>query len=81
MLTHDVLKLFTALYVLTGIGILVEVARQLGVGFVKMREEYKATMLAQPNTSTTVAKRTIRPRHSRRNRRVHHRGSGAVPAT
>ena len=45
MLTHDVLKIFTAVYVLTGIGILVEVARQLGVGFVKMREEYKATML------------------------------------
>jgi hypothetical protein len=31
----------------TGIGILVEVARQLGVGFVEMREEYKATMLAK----------------------------------
>jgi hypothetical protein len=31
----------------TGIGILVEVARELGVGFVKMREEYKATMLTQ----------------------------------
>ena len=45
VLTHGVLKIFTALYVLTGIGILVEVARQLGVGFVKMREEYKATML------------------------------------
>ena len=44
MLTHDVLKIFTALYVLTGIGILVEVARQLGVGFVKMREEYTATI-------------------------------------
>ena len=37
VLTHDVLKIFTAFYVLTGIGILVEVARQLGVGFVKMR--------------------------------------------
>jgi Ion channel len=47
VLTHDVLKIFTAVYVLTGIGILVEVARQLGVGFVKMREEYKATMLAK----------------------------------
>lgn len=47
VLTHDVLKIFTALYVLTGIGILVEVARQLGVGFVKMREEYKATMHAK----------------------------------
>ena len=47
VLTHDVLKIFTALYVLTGIGILVEVARQLGVGFVKMREEYKEAMLAK----------------------------------
>jgi hypothetical protein len=41
-LTHEALKIFTALYVLTGIGILVEVARQLGVGFVKMREEHVA---------------------------------------
>jgi Ion channel len=38
-LTHEALKIFTAFYVLTGIGILVEVARQLGVGFVKLREE------------------------------------------
>ena len=37
-LTHEALKLFTALYVLTGIGILVELARELGVGFVKERE-------------------------------------------
>ena len=36
-LTHEALKLFTALYVLTGIGILVELARELGVGFVKER--------------------------------------------
>jgi len=47
VLTHDVLKIFTTIYILTGIGILVEVARQLGVGFVKMREEYKATMLTK----------------------------------
>jgi hypothetical protein len=47
VLTHDVLKIFTTIYILTGIGILVEVARQLGVGFVKMREEYKATMHAK----------------------------------
>ena len=39
-LTHEALKIFTAFYVLTGIGILVEVARQLGTGFVKMREEH-----------------------------------------
>ena len=36
-LTHDALKLFTVFYVLTGIGILVELARELGVGFVKER--------------------------------------------
>ena len=38
-LTHEALKIFTAIYVLTGIGILVELARQLGVGFIEMREE------------------------------------------
>jgi hypothetical protein len=42
-LTHDALKIFTALYTVTGIGILVEVARQLGVGFVKSREEKSTT--------------------------------------
>ena len=38
-LTSEALKVFTAIYILTGIGILVEVARQLGVGFVKLRQE------------------------------------------
>ena len=47
VLTHDVLKIFTTFYILTGIGIFVEVARQLGVGFVKMREEYRATTHAK----------------------------------
>ena len=41
-LTHETLKIFTTIYILTGIGILVEVARQLGVGFVKLREEHAA---------------------------------------
>ena len=41
-LTHEVLKLFTTLYVLTGIGILVELAREIGVGFVKDRTERHA---------------------------------------
>ena len=41
-LTHETLKIFTAIYVLTGIGILVELARQLGVGFVRMNEEQRA---------------------------------------
>ena len=39
-LTSEALKIFTAFYVLTGIGILVELARQLGVGYIKMREEH-----------------------------------------
>ena len=46
-LTHDTLKLFTTVYVLTGIGILVELARRLGVGYVKEREEHHATRHAR----------------------------------
>ena len=38
-LTSEALKVFTAFYILTGIGILVEVARQLGVGFVRLRHD------------------------------------------
>jgi hypothetical protein len=41
-LTHGWLKVFTAFYVLTGIGILVEVARRLGVGFIRARAEHDA---------------------------------------
>ena len=41
-LTHEALEIFTAIYVLTGIGILVELARQLGVGYVREREEHHA---------------------------------------
>jgi Ion channel len=37
-LTHETLKVFTAFYVLTGIGILVELAREIGIGFVSERE-------------------------------------------
>ena len=47
VLTHEVLKIFTTIYVLTGIGILVELARQLGVGFVKMHEEQSAARHAK----------------------------------
>ena len=41
-LTHGALKLFTVFYVLTGIGILVELARELGIGFVKERRDRHA---------------------------------------
>jgi Ion channel len=46
-LTNDALKIFTTFYVLTGIGILVELARELGVGFVKERQEHHATRHAR----------------------------------
>ena len=46
-LTHEALKLFTTIYVLTGIGILVELARELGIGFVKERAERHATRHAR----------------------------------
>src|SRR5262245_26553565 len=46
-LTHESLKLFTALYVLTGIGILVELARELGVGYVMDREQRHAARHAR----------------------------------
>ena len=58
-LTHDALKIFTAVNVLTGIGILVELAREIGVGDVKEREERHAARHARPT-------RKIRPRGSRR---------------
>ena len=58
-LTHDTLKIFTTLYVLTGIGILVELARRLGVGYVKERQEHHAARHARrrkedpPETEST----------------------------
>jgi hypothetical protein len=41
-ITDPWLKLFTAGYVLTGIGILVEIARRLGMGFIAARAEVEA---------------------------------------
>lgn len=41
VLTDDWLKVFTALYVLLGIGILVEIGRRLGMGFIAARAEVK----------------------------------------
>lgn len=40
-ITQPWLKIFTAFYVLVGIGILVEVARRLGLGFISAREELR----------------------------------------
>ena len=54
-LTHEALKIFTALYVLTGIGILVELARELGVGFVRSREEHVAARHARHHSDDPQA--------------------------
>jgi hypothetical protein len=54
-LTHETLKIFTTFYVLTGIGILVEVARQIGVGFVKVREEHSAARHARRHSDDPPA--------------------------
>jgi hypothetical protein len=40
-ITDPWLKVFTAAYVLAGIGILIEVARRLGMGFIRARAELK----------------------------------------
>jgi len=45
-LTHAWLKVFTAFYVLVGIGILVEVARRLGMGFIAARNDAHAKLAA-----------------------------------
>ena len=41
-ITDPWLKIFTAGYVLVGIGILVEIARRLGMGFITARAEVKS---------------------------------------
>lgn len=47
------LKIFTVFYVLTGIGILVEVARRLGMGFIAYRrQEEAARAKAEPPPGT-----------------------------
>ena len=45
-ITDPWLKVFTAGYVLVGIGILVEVARRLGMGFIAARAELEAAKSA-----------------------------------
>jgi Ion channel len=40
VLDNEPIKVFTAFYVLVGIGILVEIARQIGMGYVNTRSEH-----------------------------------------
>jgi hypothetical protein len=42
VITDGAIKIFTVFYVLVGIGILVELARQIGFGYVAVRREEKA---------------------------------------
>jgi hypothetical protein len=49
-ITDPWLKLFTAGYVLTGIGILVELARRLGMGFMTARAEVEEAKRAGDRT-------------------------------
>jgi hypothetical protein len=46
-ITDGWLKVFTSLYVLVGIGILVEVVRRLGMGFIAARAEVEAAKTAK----------------------------------
>jgi uncharacterized membrane protein YkgB len=49
-ITEPWLKVFSAMYILVGIGILVEVARRLGMGFIVAREELRAKAAARTRT-------------------------------
>ena len=46
-ITDPWLKIFTAFYILIGIGILVEVVRRLGLGFIGAREEMREAKAAR----------------------------------
>ncbi len=46
-LNDGAIKIFTAFYILTGIGILVEVARQIGTGFVRLKQRDRDEILSE----------------------------------
>jgi protein-S-isoprenylcysteine O-methyltransferase Ste14 len=50
VLEHSWMKVFTVFYILIGIGILVEVLRQLGTAFVAVRVEERAARTARRET-------------------------------
>ena len=53
VITDSWLKLFTAGYVLVGIGILVEVARRLGMGFIAARAEVEEAKAAKESQTAS----------------------------
>ncbi|HET9736660.1 MAG TPA: hypothetical protein VFP78_00955 [Solirubrobacteraceae bacterium] len=54
-ITDPWLKVFTAGYVLVGIGILVELARRLGMGFMTARAELEEAKASKKTKATTPA--------------------------
>lgn len=58
-ITDPWLKTFTAFYVLVGIGILVEVARRLGMGFIAAREELRAKKAAGPSNADGASRAAL----------------------
>ena len=55
-ITDAWLKVFTAGYVLVGIGILVEIARRLGMGFITARAEVEKAKAAGDTTAADAAR-------------------------
>jgi hypothetical protein len=55
VLTDPWLKVFTAFYVLTGIGILVEMARRLGFAFIAVRQQDRAAKATSGGATPTDA--------------------------
>ena len=51
-ITGGPIKIFTVFYVLVGIGILVELARQLGFAYVEVRRDEKAAKAAKADRAT-----------------------------
>jgi len=54
-LTDAWLKIFTALYVLVGIGILVEIARRLGMGFIAARKDIAEMKAAKKHAGSEAS--------------------------
>ena len=52
VITGGPIKIFTVFYVLVGIGILVELARQLGFAYVEVRRDEKAAKAAKADQAT-----------------------------
>ena len=63
-ITGAPIKLFTVFYILVGIGILVELARQLGFAYVQVRREEMEAKAAKQNTQPRRSqfRRGLRPR-------------------